>query len=152
MLKRHFGIGVFWFLLVVLLTGEQSLGQQVFITVLDQKNREPVAFAHVCYEGLQSGSPKYYTTQYTPGRADKSIYKVEVINARQIELKAATNMTDLLKDHWKYYNFEAGSYTVEVGLNYVIKNRKGYFYKLRFVEFYNNLGQKGYPAIEYQQL
>ena len=38
------------------------------------------------------------TAQYTPERADKSIYKVDVINARQIEQKAATNMADLLKD------------------------------------------------------
>lgn len=152
MTKRHFGIGVFWFLLVVLLTGEQSLGQQVFITVLDQKSTEPVAFAHVCFEGLKSGNPRYCTTsmegkavndiveesklvisfvgyktyydtikpsqsveihlqptvlnmdevvvtaQYTPERADKSIYKVSVINSRQIELKAAVNMADLLKD------------------------------------------------------
>ena len=38
------------------------------------------------------------TAQYTPERADKSIYRIEVINARQIEQKAATNMADLLKD------------------------------------------------------
>ncbi len=152
MSKRHFGIGVFWFLFVCLLTGEQSLGQQAFVTVLDQKSREPVAYAHVCFEGLNSGSPRYcmtslegkafndvkeksklaisfvgyktyydtinpgesmeiqlqptvlnmdelvVTAQYSPERADKSIYKVSVINARQIELKAAVNMADLLKD------------------------------------------------------
>jgi len=149
---RRFGIGVIWFLLVVLLAGETSFGQQAFVTVLDQKNQEPVPYAHVCYEGLISGSPNYCTTsmegkavndikersllaisfvgfktfydtimpgesvtimlvptvlnmdevvvtaQYTPERADKSIYKIEVINAREIELKAATNMADLLKD------------------------------------------------------
>ncbi|MCX6266962.1 MAG: TonB-dependent receptor [Bacteroidetes bacterium] len=127
-------------------------GQKAFIKVVDQKNQEPVAFAHVCFEGLHSGSPKYsltsiegsvpneiteiskivvsyvgYSTyvdtirpgeslnvqlhpkvlnmdevvitgQYTPERADKSIYKVEVIGSRQIEQKAATNMAELLKD------------------------------------------------------
>jgi len=152
MSQRHLGIGVFWFLFVYLLTGEQSLGQQAFITVLDQKSREPVAFAHICFEGLKSGTPKYcatsfegkalndikeksklaisfvgyktyydtispgeskeihlqptvlnmdelvVTAQYTPERADKSIYKVSVINSRQIELKAAVNMADLLKN------------------------------------------------------
>jgi len=36
------------------------------------------------------------TAQLTPERADKSIYKINVINSRQIELKAATNLTDLL--------------------------------------------------------
>ncbi|MCX6279763.1 MAG: TonB-dependent receptor [Bacteroidetes bacterium] len=38
------------------------------------------------------------TAQYTPERADKSIYKIDVINSRQIEQKAATNMADLLQD------------------------------------------------------
>lgn len=38
------------------------------------------------------------TAQYTPEKADKSIYRVQVINARQIEQKAATNMSDLLKN------------------------------------------------------
>jgi len=36
------------------------------------------------------------TGQYSPERIDKSIYHVKVINARQIEMKAATNMTELL--------------------------------------------------------
>jgi outer membrane receptor for ferrienterochelin and colicins len=135
-----------------LLAVAAGYGQKAYIKVIDQKSNEPVAFAHVCFEGLKSGSPKYsltsidgtvlnevkeiskiavsymgYTTQtdtikpgqsldillnpkvlnmdevvvtaqYTPERADKSIYKVEVINARQIEQKAATNMADLLKD------------------------------------------------------
>ncbi len=38
------------------------------------------------------------TAQYTPERADKSIYRIEVINSRQIESKAAVNLGDLLKD------------------------------------------------------
>jgi outer membrane receptor for ferrienterochelin and colicins len=36
------------------------------------------------------------TAQMIPEKADKSIYKINVINSRQIELKAATNLTDLL--------------------------------------------------------
>jgi outer membrane receptor for ferrienterochelin and colicins len=136
-------------LAVVAAYGQQ---QQATIRVLDQKTGEPVAFAHVCFEGIKTGKPKYgmttlqgtipndisekskivisyvgyakymdtiqpgqsiqvslkptilnmdevvVTGQYTPERADKSIYKIEVINARQIEQKAATNMADLLKD------------------------------------------------------
>lgn len=36
------------------------------------------------------------TAQMTPEKADRSIYKVNVINSRQIELKSANNLTDLL--------------------------------------------------------
>lgn len=138
--------------LLSLLAVTAGYGQKAFIKVTDEKSHEPVSFAHVCFEGLKSGSPKYaltsiegivindvqevskiaisyvgfatfldtihpgqsleihlkprvlnmdevvVTAQYTPERADKSIYKVGVINARQIEQKAATNMADLLKD------------------------------------------------------
>ncbi|MFZ4563966.1 MAG: TonB-dependent receptor [Bacteroidales bacterium] len=146
--------GPFSFLigLLSLLTVTVGYGQKAFIRIMDQKSHEPVSFAHVCFEGLKSGLPKYgltdlngtvpndvkeiskvaisymgyatcfdtikpgesieiqlypkvlnmdevvVTAQYTPERADKSIYKVEVINSRQIEQKAATNMADLLKD------------------------------------------------------
>ncbi|MBE0646572.1 MAG: HmuY family protein [Bacteroidales bacterium] len=59
---------------------------------------------------------------------------------------------DAIGYDWKYYNFEAGSYSVTLGVTYVIRNHNGFYYKLRFVGFYNELGQKGYPVIEYQQL
>ncbi len=139
-------------LIISLLAIASANGQKAFIKVTDKKNSEPVAYAHVCFEGLKTGKPLYtltsidgtvqnevhepskiavsfmgYTTykdtirpgesldirlvpsvlnmnevvvtaQYAPEKADKSIYKVEVINARQIEQKAATNMADLLKN------------------------------------------------------
>lgn len=38
------------------------------------------------------------TAQYAPVRADHSIYRIDVISNKTIDLKAATNMADLLKD------------------------------------------------------
>ncbi len=50
-------------------------------------------------------SPDYYqldqvvvTGQFRPQPVDKSIYKIRVIDNRQIKLKAATNVGDLLKN------------------------------------------------------
>ncbi|MCF8371398.1 MAG: TonB-dependent receptor [Bacteroidales bacterium] len=37
------------------------------------------------------------TGQFTPQRIDKSIYKIAVINSKQIESKAATNLAELMK-------------------------------------------------------
>lgn len=144
----------FSFSLLMLLVVVAAYGQhqQAFIHVTDQKSNDPVAFAHVCFEGLKTGNPKYsltsmdgkvvndiaeisriaisyvgyktyldtlepgenlevklrpamlnmdevvVTAQYSPEKADKSIYRIEVINSRQIEQKAAINMADLLKD------------------------------------------------------
>lgn len=139
-------------LLISLLAIAQAFGQKAVISVTDSKTSEPVIYAHVCFEGLKTGSPSYtmtslegtventvkepsklvisymgyityrdtirpgesrkislkpsvlnmnevvVTAQYTPERADKSIYKIDVINSRQIEQKAAVNMADLLRD------------------------------------------------------
>jgi hypothetical protein len=63
-----------------------------------------------------------------------------------------SNALDVIGYDWKYYSFDAGSYTVRDKLNYVIKDPEGFYYKLRFTGFYNELGQKGYPVFEFQQL
>jgi hypothetical protein len=44
------------------------------------------------------------------------------------------------------------SYVVVEGLNYVVRDSEGYYYKLRFISFYNDSGDKGYPTFEYQRL
>jgi outer membrane receptor for ferrienterochelin and colicins len=45
---------------------------------------------------IQDMNEVVVTAQYAPMRVDQSIYKVRVINSRQIEQKAANNLTDLL--------------------------------------------------------
>lgn len=45
---------------------------------------------------ILSMSEVVITAQFAPEKADKSIYKINVINSRAIEQKAATNLTDLL--------------------------------------------------------
>jgi len=48
------------------------------------------------------------------------------------------------------------TYVMVPDLSYVIHDAEGFFYKLRFVNFYstdpNNPGEKGYPTLEYQRL
>jgi len=56
---------------------------------------------------------------------------------------------------WKEYDFDDGSYTVNSKIIYVIRDTRGFLYKLRFKDFYkllNNRLQKGYPSFEYQKL
>ena len=49
---------------------------------------------------------------------------------------------------WKYYSFETSSYTVQQGPVYLIHDAEGYFYKLRFLDFYSEQGQVGCPSFE----
>lgn len=44
-------------------------------------------------------------------------------------------------------------YEIQLDENYLIKDNNSYFYKLRFINFYNpTTGEKGYPTFEYQRL
>jgi hypothetical protein len=43
-------------------------------------------------------------------------------------------------------------YTVIPGITYIIIDTEGFFYKLRFVSYYNDQGEKGFPVIEHLRL
>ncbi len=53
---------------------------------------------------------------------------------------------------WKYLDFNTLIYTVEPDFLYVIKDMNGDFYKFKFVGFYNDIGEKGAPAFQFQRL
>ncbi|MEA3462734.1 MAG: HmuY family protein [Bacteroidota bacterium] len=63
-----------------------------------------------------------------------------------------TTRADVIGYDWKYYNFDAGVYTIVPDMNFVIRDRNGYFYKFRFVDFYNDEGVKGFPTFEFARL
>ncbi|MBE9519228.1 MAG: hypothetical protein IMY68_11685, partial [Bacteroidetes bacterium] len=67
------------------------------------------------------------------------------------ELEYSTH-ADAIGYDWKYYNFDAGVYTIVPDMNYVIRDRDGFFYKFRFVDFYSDEGVKGYPTFEFVRL
>ncbi len=49
---------------------------------------------------------------------------------------------------WKYFSLDTGVYTIKEGMSYVIKEKQGTYFKLRFLGFYNDDGDKGYPSFE----
>jgi len=49
---------------------------------------------------------------------------------------------------WKLYSFETSSYSIMPDLAFIVKDAEGYFYKLRFIEFYGPQGQTGCPLFE----
>ena len=66
-------------------------------------------------------------------------------------LTYSTNL-DMIGYDWKYYSFTSSSYTIRLNRNYLIQNVAGFYYKLRFIGFYNRNGEKGFPVIEYMKL
>ena len=49
-------------------------------------------------------------------------------------------------------NFNTNAYSVNPKMNYILKVADGFYYKLHFLDFYNDQGIKGYPKFEFQKL
>lgn len=86
-----------------------------------------------------------------------SIAETKTLNYEEIDAaKAAslllTRKEDEIGYDWKDYNLTAGKYTVNPNQIFIMKNDNGDIYKMRFVDFYNEQGVKGFPKFVYQKL
>jgi hypothetical protein len=63
---------------------------------------------------------------------------------------------DFIGYEWKDVEVDVNSntavYTVRPDITYIIMDTEGFFYKFRFVSYYNDLGEKGFPVIEHLRL
>ena len=84
-----------------------------------------------------------------------SLSSFEDITFEKVQSMSFSRQADRIGYLWKKYNFNDGSYAVDSKIIYVIRDTKGFLYKLRFRDFYkllNNRLRKGYPSFEYQKL
>jgi hypothetical protein len=61
---------------------------------------------------------------------------------------------DIIGYGWKNPNLSGGSahYTVYSNVTYMVHTQHNEYFKLRFIDFYNNSGEKGYPKFDQLQL
>ena len=55
---------------------------------------------------------------------------------------------DAIGFDWKTYSFVTSLYTVNSNYIYIVKTHAGYFFKLHFIDFYDDQGQHGSPKFE----
>ena len=53
---------------------------------------------------------------------------------------------------WKTYDFDNGTYVVNSNRTFIVKTILGRYYKMRFVDYYDENGIKGAPKFELQEL
>lgn len=63
-----------------------------------------------------------------------------------------TNYWDEIGYDWKIRNSADNSFTIDENKSYIVKTTEGLFFKIRFIDFYNDIGLKGYPKFEIQKL
>ncbi|MCH2231290.1 MAG: hypothetical protein MK105_13190 [Crocinitomicaceae bacterium] len=54
--------------------------------------------------------------------------------------------------NWKTYDYDNAVYIVDPNKIYIVKTFAGIYYKMHFIDFYNDSGIKGYPTFEVVQL
>lgn len=74
------------------------------------------------------------------------------ITAEDISLFNFSKNWDKIGYEWKIINRIDDSFTIDTKLIYIVKANNGTYYKVRFTDFYNKLGAKGYPTFEIEKL
>lgn len=59
---------------------------------------------------------------------------------------------DVIGYDWKDYSFDTGTYEVYSDQVYIVQDPDGDFFKLHFIDYYNDQGQRGSPKFELVQL
>jgi len=62
------------------------------------------------------------------------------------------NHRDVIGFDWKWFDIGTNSFTVNPAMNYIIKTSEGFYYKLHFLDFYNDQGVKGFPKFEFAKI
>jgi hypothetical protein len=87
----------------------------------------------------------------TMAKAD-SITAFNSINYDFALCQLLSSNSNVIGYDWKEYNFTTSSYIVFLNKTYIIQDQNGIYYKLHFIDFYNNSGIKGNPTFEFQKL
>jgi len=83
--------------------------------------------------------------------AKDTVNTFEDINYTTVESYIFSNNQNEIGYDWKTYAGSDG-YIINSHITYIIKDISNRYFKLRFVDFYNSNGEKGYPSFEIQEL
>lgn len=72
------------------------------------------------------------------------------INFDNISPEDFSPYLDAIGYNWKVFNNV--DYEVFSDFNYIINSTEGFYFKLHFTSFYDNLGEKGFPKFEFQKI
>lgn len=63
-----------------------------------------------------------------------------------------SNRADAIGFDWKYFDFNSNMYFIRPHQWYLLKSSEALYYKLRFIDFYDEAGNKGTARFEFQRI
>lgn len=98
---------------------------------------------------LVTGVVLNHNQTYSRKVFDKSF---ESITSKDLVNYDANQRIDNIGYDWKWYDFDARLYITDPSKNYVFISQTGKAYKIHFLDWYNENGEKGTPTFEYAEL
>lgn len=74
------------------------------------------------------------------------------ITSTDAEKYPFSNAADAIGYEWKEYDFDTGLFKIFPEIIYILRDKRGFYYKLFFTDFYDAGGRKGNPTFIYQKL
>lgn len=108
-----------------------------------------------------------YITRFEEANLDYLVRGVLVNKTNSIEIAEVSNIDydavtlsdivnfefkqniDQIGFDWKTYDIDAGIYITDQTKLYIVKYTNGLIYKLKFIDYHNEQGKKGYPVLSY---
>lgn len=114
-------------------------------------------FTQYTYVFEEEGNIPYVVTGVLLNRHETFAIEDSLLTFDEIDLESAQGMEfqtrlDVPGYNWKTYNFNTSSYIIHDQKSYVIKTQSEEYYKLRFLDYYNEFGESGSPKFEFQRL
>lgn len=122
--------------------------------VLDNWDFQLTQYAHIYYNPFQTYS--VVGCIINPLRVQGAVYDGQKTFSDISYSDALTanysRKEDIIGFSWKYYDLNNNKYVVKPEKTYFIKRFDGKIFKLHFIGFYNQKGEKGTPIFEYKEL
>lgn len=84
--------------------------------------------------------------------ADASHLEFETISARDTAFVQWLFDADAIGYDWKHYDFNSSTYVVDATRAWIIRANSGFYYKLRFTDYYDRQGNSGTPHFEFGKI
>lgn len=136
-----------------------SFDNNNIITIEPEKSNWDLVFTqytHLFIDNLET--PAYLVTGVLTNYmnnvlvAKDTIHSFEEVSLDLIDSYNFSNHQDEIGYNWKIYNFESQAYTVRTDITYIVKDISNRYFKMHFIDFYNDNGETGYPKFEIQEL
>lgn len=82
-------------------------------------------------------------------RAQRLLQAYDDVDFNAIQENNYSAYSNVIGYDWKFFDLDAGQYTVYLEYVYAIKTADERVYKLHFLDFYNSQGERGYPMFAY---